>query len=149
MNLVKIIPPIYFYMCMALTVVLHFAFPVVTVLEFPWRLLGILPFVAGAVIDILADRSFKQRGTSVKPLGKTTTLITSGTFRLSRHPMYLGMVLVLLGLAMLLGSLTPLLLTLGFAVFLDVVFIRFEEARMEGRFGEDWKRYKARVRRWI
>jgi protein-S-isoprenylcysteine O-methyltransferase Ste14 len=149
MKPVKIIPPAYFYGCMAIMVVLHFALPGAVVFRFPWRLLGVLPLGAGAALSMVADRDFKRRGTSVKPLGETTTLITDGAFRISRHPMYLGFVLVLLGLGMLLGSLLALLPVAAFAVFIDVVFIRFEERKMEAGFGAAWREYKRRVRRWL
>jgi protein-S-isoprenylcysteine O-methyltransferase Ste14 len=149
MKPVEVIPPVYFYLSMAVMVVLHFVLPVAGVVEFPWRLVGILPVGAGIALNIAADSDFKQRGTSVKPLGKTTTFITTGAFRISRHPMYLGMVLVLAGIAMLLGSLVAFILVAAFAVFTEVVFIRFEEKKMEEQFGETWLEYTRKVRRWI
>jgi protein-S-isoprenylcysteine O-methyltransferase Ste14 len=88
-------------------------------------------------------------GTTVKPLGKSTALVTSGPFRISRHPMYVGFVLVLLGAAMMLGTLTPFIIGAAFAIFIDVVFVRFEERKMEHQFGEAWREYKRRVRRWL
>jgi len=149
MKAVKIIPPTYFYLSLLLMVVLHFVLPVTGVMGWPWRLVGLIPAAAGAALAIVADSSFKKAGTSVKPLGRTTSLITTGMFKISRHPMYLGFVLFLLGAAMLLGSLTPLVVVAAFAVFIEVVFVRFEEKKMEGQFGEAWREYKRRVRRWI
>jgi protein-S-isoprenylcysteine O-methyltransferase Ste14 len=63
--------------------------------------------------------------------------------------MYLGIVLILLGIALFLGSLTPYLVVFLFAIFLDIVFIRFEEKKLEETFGEAWLEYKKSVRRWI
>lgn len=146
---VKIIPPTYFYLSILLMVVLHFALPVTRVLGWPWRLLGLVPAAIGAAMAVIADISFKKAGTTVKPLGETTTFITTGMFRMSRHPMYLGFVLFLLGAAMLLGSLTPFMTTAAFAILMEVVFVRFEERKMEDQFGEAWRQYKRRVRRWI
>ena len=149
MKAIKVIPPIYFYLCLLVMIPLHFVLPFIRVLGWPWRLLGVLPIAVGATLAIVADNAFKRVGTSVKPLGETTTLVSSGMFRISRHPMYLGFVLVLLGTAMLLGSLTPLIVAAAFAIFIDAVFVRFEERKMEGRFGEAWLEYKHEVRRWL
>jgi len=63
--------------------------------------------------------------------------------------MYLGFVLVLLGIALLAGSCTPYAVVALFAVFLDIVFIGYEEKRLEETFGEAWRQYKRKVRRWI
>jgi protein-S-isoprenylcysteine O-methyltransferase Ste14 len=75
--------------------------------------------------------------------------VTTGVFRISRNPIYLGFVLVLLGTVVLLGSLTPWLLAVAVAVFLHAVFVRFEETRLEEVFGEAWAAYKRKVRRWL
>jgi protein-S-isoprenylcysteine O-methyltransferase Ste14 len=149
MKALKVLPPTYFYLSLLIMVLLHFVLPLARVLSWPWRLAGLGPAAAGGALAVIADRAFKKAGTSVKPLGETTTFITTGTFRLSRHPMYLGFVLFLLGVAMLLGSLAPLLVAVGFAVLMEVVFVRFEESKMEDQFGEAWREYKLKVRRWI
>jgi protein-S-isoprenylcysteine O-methyltransferase Ste14 len=128
---------------------LHFLFPGVTDLVFPWPLLGVIPLALGIGINLVADRSFKQHNTAVKPLEKSTALVTHGVFRVSRNPMYLGIVLILLGIALFLGSLTPYLVVFLFAIFIDIVFIRFEEKKLEEIFGEAWLEYKKSVRRWI
>jgi len=61
--------------------------------------------------------------------------------------MYLGFVLILLGVAIFLGSLTPYIVVLGFVILMDVVFIRTEEQMLQSTFGEDWMQYKNKVRR--
>jgi protein-S-isoprenylcysteine O-methyltransferase Ste14 len=63
--------------------------------------------------------------------------------------MYLGLVLILLGIAICMGSLTPHLVVFLFAIFMDILFIRFEEKKLEETFGEAWVEYKKSVRRWI
>jgi protein-S-isoprenylcysteine O-methyltransferase Ste14 len=63
--------------------------------------------------------------------------------------MYLGFVLVLIGIAVLLGSLTPWFIVPLFAVLMDRVFISVEEQMLQARFGQAWSEYKAQVRRWI
>ena len=115
----------------------------------PWNLLGIVPLVGGVALNLMADKSFKIYGTSVKPLEESTFLVTGGVFRLSRHPMYLGFVLILLGAAVLSGSIAPFLVVIVFLVFMDTVFIRFEETKLAQKFGDAWLDYRSAVRRWI
>ena len=77
------------------------------------------------------------------------TLVTSGPFRFSRNPLYLGgNVFIFFGAALLLGSPIAVLFT---AIHLPLIdrFIRREEKQLEQTFGKDWVRYKNLVRRWI
>jgi protein-S-isoprenylcysteine O-methyltransferase Ste14 len=116
---------------------------------YPWNILGGIPLFFGIIVNLLADQSFKDYKTSVKPQDKSTTLITDGAFRISRHPMYLGFALILFGLSILLGSLTPHIIVIAFIVFMDEVFIKFEEKKLALFFGQEWRDYKKSVRRWI
>lgn len=141
------LPPTYLFISILIMVVLHFLFPVFKIILLPWSLLGILPLLFGLLINLIADRAFKRHSTTVKPFEKSTALITGGVFRLSRNPMYLGFVLILLGVAIFLGSLTPYIVVLGFVILMDVVFIRTEEQMLQSTFGEDWMQYKNKVRR--
>jgi protein-S-isoprenylcysteine O-methyltransferase Ste14 len=103
----RILPPTYLFVAIVIMVVLHFLFPGARLITLPWNLLGAVPLVLGVVMNLIADGAFKKVGTTVKPYEKSTMLITSGVFRVSRHPMYVGFVLILLGIAILGGSLTP------------------------------------------
>jgi protein-S-isoprenylcysteine O-methyltransferase Ste14 len=128
---------------------LHFLFPVKNVVVFPLNFLGAIPLSIGIVFNLIADSALKKHKTTVKPFEKSTVLITDGIFRISRHPMYLGFVLILTGIAIFMGSLTPYLVIVAFAVLMDAVFIRTEETMLEETFDEAWLDYKRRVRRWI
>ncbi len=63
--------------------------------------------------------------------------------------MYLGLILALIGLALLLGTLTPWLVIVPFGLLLDRKFVRQEQRTMEERFGDDYRDYMQKVRRWI
>jgi protein-S-isoprenylcysteine O-methyltransferase Ste14 len=149
MKAISITPPNYLFLAIVIMVLLHFLVPGVTLLNNPWRFLGALPLALGILLNLIANRSFKVHRTTVKPLEVSTALIVNGVFQVTRHPMYLGFVLILFGIATLMGSLTPYFVVFVFAVFMDRAFIRFEEHKLEETFGEIWLTYKRRVRRWI
>ena len=79
----------------------------------------------------------------------TTTIVADGVFRYSRNPMYLSLTLLYLGIASLFNSLWMLLLILPVLVVVQLGVIAREERYLERKFGEEYLRYKARVRRWI
>jgi len=144
-----VLPPTYLWIAMIVMAALHFLFPVKRIIPFPWDLFGVLPLALGAALNIIADKAFRAAKTTVKPFQASAALITDGVYRISRHPMYLGFVLMLLGLAILLGSLTPFLVVPVFAVVMDRVFIVVEERMLAEKFGQAWLDYKAEVRRWV
>jgi protein-S-isoprenylcysteine O-methyltransferase Ste14 len=143
------LPPAFLLISILTMTALHFLAPVSRFIALPWSLLGLVALACGILINVVADRAFRRAGTTVKPLEDSAALITSGVYRFSRHPMYLGLVLILVGIAILLGSLTPFLVILAFAFLLDRRFIVVEEQMLEQRFGQRWVEYKAGVRRWI
>lgn len=130
-------------------VALHFLFPFPRIIQPLWNLLGIVPLALGVTINLMADRAFHQANTTVKPFIELSTLVTEGVFRISRNPMYLGFVLILIGIAVLLGSLTPYVVILAFAIFLDRTFISVEERMLAEKFGAQWENYRQSTRRWI
>jgi protein-S-isoprenylcysteine O-methyltransferase Ste14 len=127
----------------------HLFFPVLPLIQDLWRALGILPIGVGVAVMLLADRQFKEAETTVQPFDPPSTLVTGGTFRFSRNPMYLGMVLVLAGMALALGTLTPFLVPPVLAWVFTRRFIIPEEAAMERAFGREYEDYRRRVRRWL
>jgi protein-S-isoprenylcysteine O-methyltransferase Ste14 len=145
----KVLPPTYLWVAIAIMLALHFLFPVTQIIPWPWSLLGIIPLACGIALNLIADTAFRKAETTVKPFQESTALVTGGVFRISRHPMYLGFVLSLIGIAVLLGSLTPFFAIPVFAVSMDRAFIRVEERMLEGKFGQAWLEYKAKVRRWL
>jgi protein-S-isoprenylcysteine O-methyltransferase Ste14 len=143
------LPPTYLFVSMATMVLLHFLIPVFKIARYPWNFLGIIPLVTGVFLNLRADAAFKKEQTTVKPFESSTALVTTGVFRISRHPMYLGMVLILLGIAILMGSLTPLFVITIFGTLIELVFVRTEERMLEEQFGPTWVAYKKKVRKWI
>jgi protein-S-isoprenylcysteine O-methyltransferase Ste14 len=85
----------------------------------------------------------------VKPFEKSSALVTAFPFSFSRNPMYLGITSMLLGVALLFGTVSPLLPVAAFAILMDVYFIRVEERMLVDSFSDEWTRYSAQVRRWL
>ena len=145
----KILPPIYLFISILAIVVLHFLYPMLKIIFFPWNLLGAIPITFGLVINFIIDRAFKKYNTTVKPFEGSTVLITNGVFRFTRNPMYLGFVLILFGISIFVGSLTPYFVVASFAILMDRIFIRAEERKLQEAFSESWFQYIKDVRRWI
>jgi protein-S-isoprenylcysteine O-methyltransferase Ste14 len=145
----KILPPTYLLLAFIFILTLHFFLPVIELIDTPWNIIGAVPLGLGVVLNLVADREFKEHNTTVKPFEESNALITDGVFQISRHPMYLGFVLVLVGIAILLGTLSPFGVVIVFAILMEVLFIRVEEKMLEEKFGSAWHQYKARARRWI
>ncbi len=144
-----ILPPVYFLMALIATVLVWLLLPEWRVTSGLVRGLGGALLLAGVAVNVVADRAFARHGTTVKPFEESSALVTAGIFGLTRNPMYLGVVLMLAGVSMLLGSLVALVPALLLAIFLDRRFIRVEEEMLAEKFGDAWQTYRARTRRWL
>jgi len=145
----KILPPTYFVILFLLSIGLHFIFPIKTIIPFPFNYLGFIFIIFGSVMNLWADSSLKKNKTTVKPFEKPSHLITKGAFGISRHPIYLGFTFILFGLSVLLGSITAFLSPFLLVIILERKFIVYEEKNLEETFGDDYIKYKNKVRRWL
>lgn len=145
----KILPPTYFFICLVIAVLLHFFLPITQLINYPVNWSGLLFILAGGILNIWADRLFKKNNTAVKPDETPTSFIKNGPFRFSRNPMYLGMVLLLLGIGLVLGSASSFLGAILFIAAMELRFIRQEEKIMAEIFGDEFETYKKKVARWI
>lgn len=128
---------------------LHRLVPLARIVPAPWSYLGLVPLLAGMVIAASAARAFGRAGTPIRPFERSTTLVTNGLYRYTRNPMYLGLALILIGVWLLLGTLSAALPILVFIWVIQAGFIRGEERFLEEIFGEQYRSYKSRVRRWL
>ncbi len=99
--------------------------------------------------DLFCAYLFRRHQTTIFPFKDSSNLIQSGTFRISRNPIYLSMVLILIGWWLWLGSLTPLVVIPFFVVFIQEQFIKPEEAMLTEKFGKEYQDYSVAVRRWL
>jgi protein-S-isoprenylcysteine O-methyltransferase Ste14 len=141
-------PPLIYLVPLALGLLLHRRYP----FEVPGRtvttVLGLGCILAAAIV-LPALLAFRRAATRPEPWRPATALVTEGPYRFSRNPMYLGFTLLYLGIALLFGSLWPLLfLPLVLWVMHFGVIVR-EEAYLERRFGDGYREYRRRVNRWL
>jgi len=144
----KLLPPNFLFIYLLLSIILHFLFPIRNIIS-SYRLFGFPLIIAGLVINFWADSLFKKNKTTVKPNEIPTRLIVNGPFSFSRHPMYLGFVSLLLGVSVLLGSFSSFISPILMFITLEKKFIPLEEQQMEKVFGNKYREYQKKVRRWI
>ena len=145
----RIIPPVYGLLSIIAMIGLNKFAPIGSWLHSPWRYFGIVLIILGFVFVFGNAMLFRRMGTNPRPGVKATALVTTGAFRRTRNPMYVGMVVILIGVATLLGSFSPLFLIPMFIWIIQTQFIRREEKWMEDWFGESYLEYKRKTPRWL
>jgi protein-S-isoprenylcysteine O-methyltransferase Ste14 len=108
-----------------------------------------IPIFLGLFVGFPAVLAFRRAATSPNPWRPATALVTSGPYRFTRNPMYLGMLLLYLGGSCWGNSLWPLFFLPLVLWVMQAGVIAREESYLEERFGEAYRQYRARVRRWL
>lgn len=144
----KFIPPTYFLLGIVLISILFFIFPGMNLIPFPINWFGLVLILFGGYLNIHSFKLFKKHNTSFK-YDKSTFVINEGPFLYSRNPMYLGMFSTLIGLSICFGNILSLMIPLLFYIIMQVMFIPYEEKKIEEELGADYLDYKKRVRKWL
>jgi protein-S-isoprenylcysteine O-methyltransferase Ste14 len=105
--------------------------------------------LGGLALTLSAARHFERVKTNIVTFGTPTLLVQDGWFRISRNPMYLGFASFLGGVALALGGAWLFVPAASFVLAAELVYIPFEERALAQAFGEEYRRYAARVRRWL
>ena len=113
------------------------------------RLVGVGLVMVGLALSTAVVLHFRRAETPVTPLRETQYLVRSGPYRFSRNPDYLGQALVTGGLALLLGSGWVLLMLVPALLLVRYRVIAPEERYLEEKFGEEYRRFRSHVRRWV
>lgn len=145
----RILPPVYLLLAILATIALHFLLPIASFAAPPFRSLGVVLIVAGIGLAAYAAGLFARAGTPAIPFERSTALVTGGVYRITRNPMYVGLIVILAGVALICGTAGALLPLPVFVWILTTQFIAGEEQFLEEIFGEDYRAYKRRVRRWL
>ena len=145
----RIPPPLIAMLCVLIIFLSKSIFPSFV---FSYKLqLGIFVITIGFLLLIISIKSFIDNKTTINPLNlkKSTYLVTSGVFRFSRNPMYLGMLLFLLGTAIILNIIGGLIISILFIFYMNFFQIIPEEKALQNLFGKNYRNYRKTVRRWI
>lgn len=109
-----------------------------------WGLVAVAVLLSASAVFL-----FRRAGTTPNPTRPTTALVVHGPYRFTRNPMYVGFALLYIGLTMLVNSAWPFVFFPVMITLLDRLVIVREEAYLEAKFGDAYRSYTARVRRWI
>ncbi len=112
-------------------------------------ILGGLPTLFGVIAIALALNLFRRAGTRPEPWQSSSAVVDTGLYRFTRNPLYLGMAMIYAGIAVMLDSLVSLVLLVPLLLVIQRSVIGREEAYLEQKFGEPYRQYKTRVRRWL
>lgn len=145
----RIPPPIHFLAGLIAMVLLNVYAPMARWLNSPWRYAGIIIIVLGFCLSIGSGIYFRKLGTNPRPGARAKLLVTNGVFRYTRNPMYIGLITMLIGVSILLGTVSPLIVIPIIFAILHTGFVLREEKWMEEWFGESYIEYKSRTPRWI
>src|SRR6266700_4968258 len=145
------LPPLIFLGFLAAAAVLEAVvpLPLLAAHAFPRYLAGAALAAGGIVMIAMGARRFLAAGTNIPPTLPTTALVVVGIYRRTRNPLYLGTTLVYLGLGVAAGSLWAIGLVVPLTWVINVGVVAREERYLERKFGDAYRVYKARARRWI
>ena len=115
----------------------------------PWNNLGFIFLFGGLAMVRNIQSLFKQQQTEINTFKPPQKLVTTGLFRYSRNPIYLGFSVALFGVAIVIGNFFAFDGFLAFVIAANLWYIPFEEEEMEKQFGQDYLAYKKKVGRWF
>ena len=139
-------PPVILLASIVLQIILLFFFPISVDLS---SLLGLILVLSGISLVFVSFRFMRKMKTTFIPDGTPEVLISSGPFKFSRNPIYLGMLTILVGVAFLMSSLSAIIIAFVFGIIINFTWIAHEEKKLHELFSEDWENYSSKVRRWI
>ena len=144
-----IYPPVWLLLGIISIFAFNEMYPMIRFTSLLFQILGGVIIVVGLLLLVTANGLFVRAGTDVIPFRNVSSLVTTGIYRFTRNPMYLGMAVVLLGCAITVGVVPALLVPVVFAVIVEARFIRPEEQMLLELFPEEYPAYCQRVRRWL
>lgn len=148
--ILKILPPMWFFILLSIGLLAHYYVPAARVFEFGDTMIGIGLIVFGLVFSMYPSSLFAKEKTEILPTSETNrVLITYGPYKWSRNPMYVGMVAMLLGAAVWVGTFPLYAAVVVYFCIFNFVIIPFEEGKLHRIFGEEYAAYKGKVRRWF
>jgi protein-S-isoprenylcysteine O-methyltransferase Ste14 len=146
-------PPIFLGVAVVLALILEWitglSFLAAPAVTSPQTWLGMIVLVAGVWLSVAGAREFDRNGTNINPFQPALTLVTTGPYRFTRNPMYLGMTIILLGFSLMLSLEWGIILTPVLLLAFDRLVVAREEAYLTAKFGTPYRDFLARTRRWL
>jgi len=148
--MLKLPPPIWALIYLVLTLLASVAYPWRQLIDLRSVFIGSALVIVGLVFSFWAAILFSREGTELNPMSETNKkLVIRGPFLVTRNPMYVGLVVTSLGIAVIVGSLPMFLVPVLVFATANWGHIPFEEAKMRRQFGAAYDAYIAKVRRWL
>ena len=145
----KIYPPLMVLAGIITQLLLGYIAPVQPILSETWQYIGIALMVLGFATILLVARSFRKHETTIIPDGQPSALMEGGLFAHSRNPIYIAMAVLLIGSGLAIGHIWALIVVPLFVLLVQQIWIVKEEENLETEFGQIYRNYKMRVRRWL
>lgn len=142
-------PPVLMLIHLAAAYVAKWAIPIPLTLPGAIRNLGFALVVVGLLLAAAAFVEFYKAHTTLNPHGSVRKLVTSGIYRFSRNPIYLGFVLMLAGFPLFSGTVWGVILVPVLILNMNSLVIQHEEAYLEKKFSDEYTRYRSGTRRWL
>ena len=142
-------PPLIYLVLFGLGVLLHQIVPFSIPLALPMHVAALLFLGGGLLLLVWSNLLFRRAHTSLVPVKPSKLLVVSGPYRLTRNPMYLGLLCVYIAVALWFGVVWALILVPLVMLAVQRLAIAKEEPYLEQKFGDSYRQYRAHVRRWI
>jgi protein-S-isoprenylcysteine O-methyltransferase Ste14 len=142
-------PPIIYLGGLALAFALDWVWPISLIPDTVQYVVGIILILLGLSVVAVAFLKFRRAGTHIEPHKPTTAIVTEGLYGVSRNPIYVALTGITLGIAVVTDNVWVVLMLVPTLIIMRIGVIAREERYLEGKFGEEYRRYKASVRRWI
>ena len=140
-------PPRIAMLLTLMAIATHWLIPLAVLPAFP--VAAALAGALGFAVMMRAWWLFKKHETAICPTAETSVLITGDIYALTRNPMYLGMILMLLGCALLAGTMPFYAVCFAYFAVINYAFCPYEEQKLQAAFGEEFQDYRRRTRRWV
>ena len=144
-----LLPPVVWAVSVVCMWVLHLKIPIAIWFREPYNWSGVVLIMAGLGIANWHARLFRRLGTNINTFGEPGEMTVHGLFLRTRNPMYLGMLISLVGVACALGSVSPWAGPVAFFALAHFWYVRIEEMAMASKFGEKYIEYQRSVPRWL
>lgn len=143
-----LVPPLFVLISLILVVLFHFQMPGFNIIPFPYHFAGVIISFSGIVFMGKARELFKKHNANMA-IETSSSLVTEGPYAKTRNPRYIGMFLLLLGIAVCFANLFSMVMPFGFILAIHLIFIPKEEKLMHEAFGNQYLEYKSKVKRWL